>query len=58
LTQAALAQLTVVNLPTSTALPGTGIGDEYGAPGLVVMALAFMIVILLARKLRVAPGQQ
>lgn len=55
LTQAALAQLTVVNIPTSTALPGTGIADEYGAPGLVVMALAFMIVILLARRLRASP---
>jgi type II secretory pathway pseudopilin PulG len=55
LTQAAVAQLTVVGLPTSTALPGTGIADEYGAPGLVVMALAFMIVILLARRLRASP---
>lgn len=53
LTQAAIAQLTIV--PTSTALPGTGIADEYGLPGLAVMALAFMIVILLARRLRAAP---
>jgi hypothetical protein len=53
LTQAAAAQLTIV--PTSTALPSTGIADEYGLPGLFVMALAFMIVILLARRLRVAP---
>ena len=29
--------------------------DEFGLPGLVVMALAFVIVILLARRLRVAP---
>ena len=54
LTQAAIAQLTVV--PTSTALPGTGIADEYGLPGLVVMAMAFMVVILLARRLRAAPA--
>jgi hypothetical protein len=54
LTQAAIAQLTIV--PTSTALPGTGIADEYGLPGLVVMAMAFMIVILLARRLRSAPA--
>jgi hypothetical protein len=27
-----------------------------GVPGLVVMALAFMIVILLARRLRTSPG--
>jgi hypothetical protein len=53
LTQAAVAQLTIV--PTSTALPGTGIADEYGLPGLVVMAMAFMIVILLARRLRTVP---
>ena len=54
LTQAAQAQLTVV--ATSTALPGTGFADEYGAPGLVVMALALMVVIFLARRLRVAPA--
>lgn len=53
LTLAAAAQLTVI--PTTTALAGTGFADEYGLPGLVVMALAFMIVILLARRLRVAP---
>lgn len=53
LTQAAIAQLTIV--PTSTALPNTGFVDDYGAPGLIVMALAFVIVILLARRLRVAP---
>ena len=52
-TQAAAAQLTV--LPTTTALAGTGIADEYGLPGLVVMALAFVIVILFARRLRIAP---
>ena len=53
LTQAAVAQLTIV--VTTTALPRTGIADEYGLPGLVVMALAFVIVILLARRLRVSP---
>jgi hypothetical protein len=53
LTQAALAQLTII--PTTTALPDTGFMDDYGVPGLVVMALAFMIVILLARRLRISP---
>jgi hypothetical protein len=53
LTQAAQAQLTVV--ATSTALPGTGVADEYGAPGLVMMAVALVAVIFLARRLRVAP---
>lgn len=52
-TQAAAAQLTIV--PTTTALAGTGFADEYGLPGLVVMALAFVIVILFARRLRIAP---
>ena len=53
-TQAAIAaQYTVA--PTTTALAGTGFADEYGLPGLVVMALAFVIVILFARRLRTAP---
>jgi cytoskeletal protein RodZ len=55
LTQAQAAQLTVIVQPTSTKLPGTGIADEYGLPGLVVMGLAFVVVILLARRLRAAP---
>jgi hypothetical protein len=50
LTQAAVAQLT--HVPTSTALPGTGIGDQYGAPGLVIMGMALVAVVFLARRLR------
>lgn len=53
LTLAAQAQLT--HVPTSTALPGTGIGDQYGAPGLVIIGMALIVVIFLARRLRVAP---
>jgi type II secretory pathway pseudopilin PulG len=53
LTQAAIAQLTIV--PTTTALPNTGFIDDYGVPGLVAMSLAFIIVIMLARKLRAVP---
>lgn len=53
LTQAAIAQLTIV--PTTTALPQTGFVDDVGVPGLVVMALAFIIVIMMARRLRFAP---
>jgi hypothetical protein len=53
LTQAAAAQLTIV--PTTTALPNTGFLDDYGFPGMFIMAVAFVIVILLARRLRVAP---
>ncbi len=55
LTQAAIAQLTIV--PTTTALPKTGLVEDVGIPGLVVMALAFIIVILLARRLRFAPSR-
>ena len=54
LTLAAAAQLTIV--PTTTALPNTGFIDDMGVPGFVVMALAFVIVILLARRLRTSPG--
>jgi hypothetical protein len=50
LTQAANAQLTII--PTTTALPKTGFVDDVGIPGLVVMALAFVIVIFIARRLR------
>lgn len=53
LTQAALAQLTVV--PTSTALPNSGFADDVGLPGLLVMGLALVVVMFLARKLRTAP---
>lgn len=55
LTQAAVAQLT--HVPTSTALPSTGIGDQYGAPGLVIVAMALIGVIFLARRLRAAPAR-
>lgn len=55
LTQAAIAQLTIV--PTTTALPQTGLVEDVGIPGLVVMALAFIIVILMARRLRFAPSR-
>ena len=55
LTQAAQAQLT--HLPTSTALPATGIADEYGAPGLAIAGLALILVIFLARRLRSVPGR-
>jgi len=55
LTQAAVAQLTIV--PTTTALPQTGFVDDVGVPGLTVMALAFIIVILMARRLRFAPSR-
>ncbi|MEN9564025.1 MAG: hypothetical protein RIR73_2269 [Chloroflexota bacterium] len=55
LTQAAIAQLTIV--PTTTALPNTGFMDEVGIPGLILMSLAFIIVILMARRLRFNPSR-
>ena len=55
LTQAALAQLT--HVPTSTALPATGIADEYGVPGLVIAGMALIAVIFLARRLRANPAK-
>ncbi|MCC7117386.1 MAG: hypothetical protein IT310_02585 [Anaerolineales bacterium] len=55
-TQAAAAQLTIV--PTTTALPNTGFLDDYGLPGMLAMTVAFVIVILLARRLRVTPASR
>lgn len=56
-TQAAQAQLTITALPTSTLLPDTGFFDDAGAPGLFVMAVALVLVILLARRLRASPAK-
>ena len=58
-TQAAIAQLT----PTSTlmapsSLPQGGFADKYGIPGLILMAAVLVVIILLARRLRVAPVRQ
>ena len=39
---------------TSTALPETGFADEYGVPGLVILAIVLIGVIFLSRKLRTA----
>jgi uncharacterized membrane protein (DUF2068 family) len=36
-------------------MPNTGFIDDIGAPGLVVMSIALVIVILLARRLRISP---
>jgi hypothetical protein len=40
--------------PTSTALPGTGIADELGAPGLLAVAFVLIVVIFIVRGLRTA----
>ena len=53
LTQA--AEVTAVTaLPSSTLLPSTGFADEVGMPGLLVLALVFVVVIFLVRRLRFA----
>lgn len=52
LTQAASSQGTMT--PTSTGLPQTGFADEVGVPGLLGLALALIVVIFLARRLRTA----
>ncbi|HET6846780.1 MAG TPA: hypothetical protein VFH29_08085 [Anaerolineales bacterium] len=55
LTQAGLAQLT--HVPTSTALPATGLADEFPGPTLVIVAMALVAVIFLARRMRSAPAR-
>jgi hypothetical protein len=52
-TQLALSTQTVI--ATSTALPNTGFADDIGAPGLLLMALALVVVIFLVRRLRASP---
>jgi hypothetical protein len=58
-TQAQEAIKTITFLPSVTppaSLPEGGIAEELGATGLVVMAIALVAVILLARRMRAAPG--
>jgi hypothetical protein len=52
-TQIAASTQTVI--ATSTALPNTGFADDVGAPGLIIAALALVIVIFLVRRLRATP---
>lgn len=40
--------------PTATALPGTGIADDLGVPGLMTAAIVFVLIIFLVRRLRTA----
>ena len=53
-TQIAVSTQTII--PTSTALPNTGFVDEFGAPGLMLAAIALVIVIFLVRRLRSSPA--
>jgi hypothetical protein len=52
-TQIAASTQTVI--VTSTALPNTGFADDIGAPGLLMVAIALVVVIFLVRRLRAVP---
>ena len=53
-TQIAVSTQTII--PTSTALPKTGIAEDLGAPGLILIAIVFVVVIFLVRRLRASPS--
>lgn len=48
LTQSALTP----GVPTTTALPDTGFFEDAGVPGILLVALALVVVIFIARRLR------
>jgi hypothetical protein len=65
----ALAQITTTGTPgtaiavtaaagtatrQATALPGTGFADDAGVPGLVILGIALVGVVIIARRLRMA----
>jgi len=39
-------------IPTATALPDTGFADDFGVPGLLLIAGVLVVVIILSRRLR------
>jgi hypothetical protein len=50
----AATQATVSPRPTTTALPGTGIAEELGTPGLIAVAFVLVAIMFIMRKLRTA----
>jgi hypothetical protein len=44
--------------PAAAAMPRTGFFDQLGLPGLIILALALIVVIFLARRLRNAPSRK
>jgi hypothetical protein len=54
LTQA--AQQTQTVLPTSTELPDTGFADDVGIPTMLALAVVFVAVIFLVRRMRAVTG--
>ena len=51
-----IANSTQTIIPTSTALPNTGFADDVGGPGLILTAIALVVVIFLVRRLRASPS--
>ena len=56
-TQTAIANQTATAMVTATALAKTGFADEFGLPGLIVLAVVLVVVILLSRRLRGKPAR-
>jgi cytoskeletal protein RodZ len=58
LTATAAAQMTALALqaltPTATALPSTGFADEVGIPGLLLVGALLVVVVVLARRIRMS----
>ncbi len=52
LTQQAAGGGGATPIPTATALPNTGFADDFGVPGLVLVAGILMVIIILSRRLR------
>ena len=52
LTQQAAGGAGGTPIPTATALPATGFADDFGVPGLLLVAGVLMVVIILSRRLR------
>jgi len=52
LTQQAGATDEPTPIPTSTALPDTGFADDFGVPGLALIAGVLLVIIILSRRLR------
>jgi LPXTG-motif cell wall-anchored protein len=53
-TQQAEQLLTQTPFVTVTQLPDTGFGDNVGIPGLLALAASLIVIIFLARRLRMA----
>ena len=52
LTQQAAGTDAPTPVPTSTALPDTGFADDFGVPGLALIAGVLLVIIILSRRLR------